>query len=150
MVRALLILVLGAGLGLLNNAISPRGISLITPPKKAPQPEEFISLEKAHSLWITGDAIFLDARAPADFEAGHIANSLNLPADAFDEHFVSLAPMLAPEGQMVVYCDGVDCELSHHLADRLRGNGFLNVHMLFNGWTVWREAGFPVAEGPAQ
>ncbi len=144
--RILLILVLGAGLGLLNNALSPKGVPLITPPKQAPNPGEFIPLDKARELWGAG-GFFLDARSRADFEAGHIANALNLPAEAFDEHFGRLAPMLPPDAPVIVYCDGEDCELSHELAARLKEQGFTGVQMLFNGWTVWREAGFPTETG---
>lgn len=146
MQRVLLIVLLGAGLGLLNNALSPKGVPLITPPKKAPNPDEFIALEKARELWDSG-GFFLDARSPEDFEAGHIANALNLPVEAFDEHFVKLAPMLPPDAPVIIYCDGEDCELSHRLAARLKESGFTDVHMLFNGWTVWRKAGFPAETG---
>lgn len=148
--KCLLIIVLGAALGLLVNAFSPKGIPLITPPKKARSAEEFIPLEKAQALWSGGAAFFLDARKPADFEAGHVANALNLPAEEFEQHFPRLAPMLAPDSALIVYCDGADCELSHRLADQLRQQGYTEVHVLFNGWTAWREAGFPVAEGPSQ
>jgi 3-mercaptopyruvate sulfurtransferase SseA len=55
--------------------------------------------------------------------------------------------MLTPESQVVVYCDGKECELSHRLADSLRQVGYTNVHMLFNGWTVWKESGFPIEQG---
>ncbi|MHC1767765.1 MAG: rhodanese-like domain-containing protein [Verrucomicrobiia bacterium] len=146
MQRVLLIVLLGAGLGLLNNALSPKGVPLITPPKKAPNPDEFIALEKARELWESG-GFFLDARSPEDFEAGHVANALNLPVEAFDEHFVRLAPMLPPDAPVIIYCDGEDCELSHRLAARLKENGFTDVHMLFNGWTVWRKAGLPTETG---
>jgi rhodanese-related sulfurtransferase len=148
--RALLIVFLGALMGLLSNAVSPKRIPFITPPKKAPKPEEFIALPKAHELWSGGNAFFLDARRPADFEAGHIANALNLPAEEFEQHFPTLAPMLSPESPLVVYCDGVECDLSHRLVEELRQHGYTNVHMLFNGWTAWHDAQFPVESGPSQ
>ncbi|MCI0534835.1 MAG: rhodanese-like domain-containing protein [Verrucomicrobiales bacterium] len=142
--RALVIVGVGLMLGLLGNAVSPRGIPLITPPKK---PAEFIALEKAKELWDSGAVIFLDAREPADYAVGHIGNALNLPALAFEKHFGEVAPLLTPESPVVVYCDGKECELSHRLSDSLRQLGFTNIHMLFNGWTVWREAGLPVEQG---
>jgi rhodanese-related sulfurtransferase len=134
--RAVLIVLIGMGLGLVGNAISPRGIPLIAPPKKQPKPEEFIALEKAKELWESGSAIFLDAREPIDYTAGHIGNALNLPALAFERHFSEIAPMLTPESPVVVYCDGKECELSHRLADSLRQVGYTNVHMLYNGWRL--------------
>ena len=145
--RAALIVLVGLGLGLVGNAVSPRGIPLIAPPKKQPKPEEFIALEKAKELWDTGAAIFLDAREPLDYVAGHIGNALNLPALAFEKHFGEVAPMLTPEIQVVVYCDGKECELSHRLANSLHQLGYTNVHMLFHGWTTWKEAGLPTEQG---
>jgi rhodanese-related sulfurtransferase len=145
--RALLIVVLGSLIGLLSNAVSPKRIPLITPPKKAPKAEEFVPIAKAHELWSGSSAFFLDARKPADYEAGHIANALNLPVEEFGEYYPKLAPMLSPDSPIVVYCDGTECELSHHLADQLRQQGYTNVHMLFNGWTAWRQAGYPQEQG---
>jgi rhodanese-related sulfurtransferase len=148
--RALLIILLGATLGLLSNAISPNGIRLITPPKKAPKPEEFIPLKQAHDFWEGGNAFFLDARKPEDFEAGHISKAINLPIEEFPEYFPKVAPMLTLDGPIVVYCDGMECELSHRLAAELRQLSYTNTHILFNGWTVWRTAGFPVESAPAK
>src|ERR1051325_7573517 len=99
--RALLIILVGAVLGLLSNAISPKGIPLITPPKKAPKADEFIPLQKAHDLWSEGNAFFLDARKPADYELGHIANALNVPVDEFEQQYPKVAPMLAPDTPIV-------------------------------------------------
>jgi rhodanese-related sulfurtransferase len=148
--RALLIVMLGATLGLLSNGISPKGIPLVTPPKKAVKPDEFIPLQQARQLWSGGNAFFLDARKPDDYAAGHIGNALSLPVEQFQEHYPKLAPMLAPDSPIVAYCDGTECELSHHLADQLRQQGHTNVHILFNGWTAWRTNGLPVETGPGQ
>jgi len=141
--QALVIVALAAVLALAGNAISPRGIPWIAPPKEEPKPEEFMPLARAEEVWSDGSAFFLDAREPEDFAAGHIANALNLPMLSFDSHFGEVAPFLSPESQVVVYCDGVECELSHRLSDRLKQMGFTNMHVLFNGWTAWREAGLP-------
>src|SRR5262245_23767765 len=92
--QALLITLVGVVLGLVGNTVSPKGIPLITPPKKEPRPEEFIPLEKAKELWETGAAIFLDAREPVDYLAGHIGNAFNLPALAFEKHFGQVATIL--------------------------------------------------------
>ena len=148
--RVVLILAVGCGLGLLSNAISPKGIALVTPPKKVPQPDEFISLQKAHELWNGGGAFFLDARQPADFEAGHIGNALNLPVEEFGEYFPKVAAMFAPDSELVVYCDGPECELSHRLVSQLQQLGYTRIHILFNGWTVWREAGYPSEIGASK
>lgn len=148
--RVLLMVLLGIVLGFASNAIVPKSIPLKTPPKKAPKAEEFIPLEKAHQLWNEGATYFIDARQPADYEAGHIANALNLPVEQFGEYFPKLAPMLSPDSSLIVYCDGTECELSHHLMEQLRQQGYTNIQILFNGWTAWKTAGFPILSGPAQ
>jgi rhodanese-related sulfurtransferase len=145
--RALLIVVMGLSLGLAANTVSPRRIPLIRPPPKAPQPSEMLTLPEAKAIWESGAAFFLDARAPADYAAGHITGAFNLPAEEFDQHYPQVAPILTPDRLVVVYCDGQECELSHHLADKLRSMGFRNVRILHNGWTVWRTAGLATQTG---
>lgn len=145
--RALAIVLLGVGLGLVGNLISPRGLPLVTPPKRIPKPEEFISLEKAKELWSSGTALFLDAREPADYAAGHIGTALNLPALSFERHFGDVAPLITPASPLVLYCDGQECDQSHRLAESLRRLGYTNSLILSNGWTVWRQAGLPTKQG---
>ncbi len=145
--QMLILVLLGAGLGLAANQVSPRGLPLITPPKQTPKAESFIALSQAKQLWHSGTAFFLDAREPADYAAGHIGNALNLPAQSFAQHFGEVAPMLTRESPLVLYCDGPECELSHRLRESLRQLGYTNTHLLFNGWTAWRQAGLPTARG---
>ena len=141
--RALLIVGAALLMGLFINQVSPRGIPLVPPPEVKPGAGELITLEAAHAEWSGGAVVFLDAREPADFAAGHIGNALNLPAQSFAEHFGEIAPLLSPEFEVIVYCDGLECDLSHRLAGELRGRGYAHVRILSNGWTLWRKAGFP-------
>jgi rhodanese-related sulfurtransferase len=145
--QALGIVLLGIGVGLAGNQVSPRGLPLITPPKPVRQAEAFLTLGQAKQLWQIGAAFFLDAREPADYATGHIGNALNLPALSFARHIGDIAPMLTPESPLVLYCDGKECDLSHRLAANLRQLGYTNIHLLTNGWTAWRQAGLPTTKG---
>ena len=145
--RALAIVFFGIGAGLAGNQISPRGLPLITPHRQAQKVEAFIALDQAKQLWYRGGALFLDAREPADYAAGHIGNALNLPAQSFAQHFGEIAPMLTRESPLVLYCDGPECDLSQRLAENLRQLGYTNTRLLFNGWTAWRQAGLPTTPG---
>jgi rhodanese-related sulfurtransferase len=147
--RALILCVAATVLALVGNAVSPVGIPLRTPEARALRADEFISLEQAKEQWENSTAIFLDSRAPKDFAAGHIANAFNLPANSFETHYNEIAPVLTPASPMVIYCDGVECELSHRVKERLEELGFARAKILFNGWTVWREAGLPAEQGEA-
>jgi rhodanese-related sulfurtransferase len=148
--RALVLTVASALLGLVANAVSPRGIPYRTPPKKEAPPTDYIPLEEAKQLWLSGIAFFFDARAKADYLAGHIANAFSLPLEEFDSRYPEVAGMLTPATPIVVYCDGENCDLSHDLTARLRDLGYQNVRILKNGWTVWRAAGHPTASGEHQ
>jgi rhodanese-related sulfurtransferase len=145
--QSLILICLGVGLGLGVNQLSPRGMPWVPPPKKETKADEFIALHKAKELWGNGAALFVDAREPADYAAGHIGNAFNIPAQSFGQHFSRVAPMLTPDSALVLYCDGKECDLSHRLADNLRQQGYTNLHMLFNGWTAWRDAGLPTTRG---
>lgn len=137
------IIVLGAGLGLTANSLSPRSLSWMARPEVV-VPGEFITQDQAVARWHEGQAVFLDAREPADFAAGHIGNALNLPAQSFAEHFRDVAPLLATNSELILYCDGGECGLSHELADQLRQQGYLNLRILSTGWAGWLAAGGPV------
>ncbi len=145
--RALVIVITGAALGLAANAVSPRRISCLTPPKQAVPQSEFIPLPQAYQVWGGGTAFFLDARAPADYAAGHIANAFSLPAEDFDEYYPQVAAMLTSDSTIVCYCDGMECDLSHHLTDVLKQRGYTNVRILRNAWTEWSKAGYPTTRG---
>lgn len=145
--RALVIALTGAVLGLVANAVSPRGIPYITPPKAKLQPQDIVPLKEAQELWGSGAAIFLDARARADYTAGHIANAISLPVEEFDEYYPRVATTLTPDANVVAYCDGQECDLSHDLAKKLRELGYSHVRILVNGWTSWHTAGLPTHTG---
>ena len=145
--QALALVLLGAGVGLTVNQISPRGLPLITPAQQTPKTGEFITLEHAKELWYASGVLFLDAREPDDYAAGHIGNALNLPAQSFAQHFGDIAPLLTPNAEMVLYCDGIECDLSHRLRENLRQLGYTNTHLFSNGWSTWRQAGLPVVPG---
>jgi rhodanese-related sulfurtransferase len=124
-------------------------LALITPPKETLDPKDEVSLAEARKIWDTrlGEVFFLDARAPADYRAGHIAAARNLPWGSFEEQLPVVQPMLTPNTPIIVYCDGEECDLSHQVLKRLKALGYKDVRVLVNGWTLWRQAGYPTATG---
>ena len=62
---------------------------------ETPNNANLISLEEANELWNDGAAVFLDARGPDDFAAGHIADAFNLPALDFEKYFARELDSLA-------------------------------------------------------
>ncbi|MEW5873658.1 MAG: rhodanese-like domain-containing protein [Candidatus Zixiibacteriota bacterium] len=108
----------------------------------------FLTLAQAMERHSQPDVVFLDAREPQDFEAGHIEGSLLLPFDYFDDYWPAVQEKLTPETRIVTYCSGAECELSLFLARHLRSIGYPNVEIFFGGWTIWQEGGQPIESGP--
>jgi len=106
-----------------------------------------VALDRARELHQQG-ALFLDARSSEVFKQGHIAGARNLPWESFDKRFDEILSDITPERDIITYCDGESCNLSHELAITLKAMGFSKVKVLVNGWTVWQEAGLPIESGP--
>jgi rhodanese-related sulfurtransferase len=102
-----------------------------------------IGLDEAQKLFAAHAAVFIDARSVEDYAKGHIQGALSLPWQEVDRNFLAVTQSLDVETQIVTYCDGETCELSHDLALFLRDAGFLNTRVLINGWTLWQQAGLP-------
>ncbi len=155
LLHALLIIVACLLLGAVVNAVrfdkdragKPRRLSWVTPPAAKFSATDIVALEEAERLWNEGGAFFLDARAPADFAAGHIAQAHSLPVEDFTSRYGEVAGLLTPASVIIVYCDGEQCDLSHQLMGRLRELGHQHVRVLLNGWTVWKTAGLPTETG---
>ncbi len=120
----------------------------------AAEPAGKISLDLAsrlHEKFLAGEPIlFLDARNPEDFNAGHVEGALNMPhsrlsgGDGLDE-----LAMLATPGDgtlLVVYCTGGECEASEDAAILLEAAGYNNIAIMADGYDAWHDAGLPVEE----
>ena len=86
---------------------------------------------------------FLDARAPSDYVAGHIAGANDVPFYEASQYLFALPK----DKWLVCYCACPHAE-SGQLADTLFANGFTKVTILDEGFFVWRERGYPVHTGP--
>lgn len=85
---------------------------------------------------------FLDARAPSDFVAGHIAGANDVPFYEASQYVFALPK----DKWLVSYCACPHAE-SGVLADTLFANGFTKVTILDEGFFVWRDRGYPVRTG---
>jgi rhodanese-related sulfurtransferase len=145
--RTMIIAALSVGLALAFNATRPDSLPLTPAQKTAAKNGTIqgeVSLEEAARLFASGQAVFVDARSVQEYAQGHIEGAVSIPVFAF----VQLLPQVRPhlEGKTVVaYCDGEQCSLSQDLAEQLKANGLASVFVLKNGWSLWREAGLPMA-----
>ena len=154
------LILFGILFGIAANAISPRGIPWVGDVsrgaalanrsaeeiKELPPVSELADVQAAVA---SGDSTLasLDARLHEDYVAGHLPGALNLPVENLDESYAPLKDQLARMDRIIVYCDGGDCELSHDLAEALKGFGHKRVQLFAGGIAAWIEAGEKLTEG---
>ena len=108
-----------------------------------------ISLDEAHRAFEKGEAFFIDARSRKEYRLGHIKGSLSLPWEEAGSQIHEVEGLLPKDGEIITYCDGLHCTLSSDLARWLEEMGYVKVRVLVNGWSLWKDSGFPIegAEG---
>ena len=100
-----------------------------------------IDAETVQSLMESETAILLDARPPADFQAGHIPGAVSLPICVFNETYGGIAPLL-DEGRLIItYCEGIHCTDSSMLAMELQKKGYQDIFVYKGGMENWLALG---------
>ncbi|MGB2990790.1 MAG: rhodanese-like domain-containing protein [Candidatus Zixiibacteriota bacterium] len=161
LLKTALIILIGSAMGLIYNAVSPGGIalkgnwspkitsdSLVVPygyEEDVDPPA--ISLDYAMMKFQSKNTVFLDARYPEDFKAGHIKGAVNLPYEESEEYAPQVLPKLPQKEEIIAYCDGTECEESLLLARELRELGYEDIKVFFGGWQEWQQAGLPIETG---
>lgn len=145
-IQSILIIVAGAVLGFVANALNPEPLPLVReviPQEVLDEMWETLTAEEVLQHLEEGTAIIIDARDPNEYEAGHILGSLNLPDHHFMEAFQEYGDSLPREIPLVVYCQGGQCDQSHTVLDQLQDLGFEFLFLYKEGWNGWKERGFP-------
>ncbi|MFT3684945.1 MAG: rhodanese-like domain-containing protein [Phycisphaerales bacterium] len=116
-----------------------------TPPAQpAPQRNErMITLERVKELMSGSLPLqIVDAREPAEFQAGRIPGAINIPPSTFSGGMPDVvAQRLSRDLPLVVYCSGGNCDASKSVAMRLIDLGFLQTYVYEDGYTGWTKAG---------
>ena len=102
-----------------------------------------VDLEFAKYHFDVRSAIFIDARDPEDYDAGHIHNAINIPYDYYED-YEDVINELDDDGIYIIYCSGGECSLSIDLADYLYNEKLIDKLLIFEGgWPEWQGAGYP-------
>ena len=150
----LVILVLvGAAVGLGFNAVSPKGIPMKggKEARLAQQGARMMDLAEVQYYKDQPGTVFVDARSIYEFKLGHIPGALSLPADSFDPAFPKVAPLLKNAKLIIVYCSGGSCGTSEEVAQKLIEKGFTGnrVALFAEGLPGGMGANLPIRNGDA-
>ena len=93
---------------------------------------------------LCGKALFIDARDPDEFAAGHIPGAMNISADALMTGLEPVVAGLDKTQAMILYCGNLACSKSKDLAQGMKDLGFANLAVMPEGLDGWRAVGGPV------
>lgn len=88
----------------------------------------------------SGELVVLDVRPAQEYAAGHIPGALSLPLSELEERLDELPA----DADLVAYCRGTYCVMSHDAVRVLRSRG-RQARVLSEGMLEWRAAGQPVS-----
>jgi rhodanese-related sulfurtransferase len=108
-----------------------------------------LSVEDSYHIFREKAALFIDARDPEEFDAGHIPGAVNIPYDQITlPEYSRIISKLDENRCNVVYCNTHICSVSYTCAEYLMYLGFKRV-IIAEGYMQWVEKGYPVEKfGP--
>jgi rhodanese-related sulfurtransferase len=106
-----------------------------------------LNLQQAYELFQGGEALFIDAREPKEYEELHVAGAINLPPDRLKERDTPALGGIAKTRRIVVYCGEANCDVALKVAEKLQHLGYTQVAAFLGGFRAWDEAGYPAGTG---
>lgn len=93
--------------------------------------------------------IFIDARDEEHYEAGHVPGAWQFDPYRPEQHLATVLPVCQAADEIVIYCNGGDCEDSQFAAIALCDAGIPNDKLLVyaGGFLEWTTNGLPVETG---
>lgn len=116
-------------------ATSPHGFPLL--------PFEAVAALHADPRRAEGRIVFVDARNDSSFRAGHIPGAVQFDHYRMDRHVATVLPLAALAEQIVVYCNGGECEDSDLVATDLvaLGTPAEKIVIYRGGFAEWKTRG---------
>ncbi|MFC1683188.1 rhodanese-like domain-containing protein [Candidatus Zixiibacteriota bacterium] len=108
-----------------------------------------LPVEDSYHIFREKAALFIDARDPEEYQAGHIPGAVNIPYDRTRlPEYERIKSKLQKNERIVVYCNTHICSVSYTCAEDLIYLGFDRV-IIAEGYMQWVEKGYPVEKfGP--
>ncbi|HEX7617898.1 MAG TPA: rhodanese-like domain-containing protein, partial [Verrucomicrobiae bacterium] len=94
--------------------------------------------------------VFVDARNEAEYQKGHVPGAYEFDPYHPEKYFDAVLPVCQKAEQIVVYCNGGDCDDSENAAIWLRDNAGISNQKLCvygGGFTEWTTNNLPVETG---
>ena len=103
-----------------------------------------IGRDELRERLMRGDAILIDVRPEAEYQAGHIDGARSIPIAELDRRLAEL-PV---DREIVAYCRGPFCVYADDVVRSLQRRG-IRARRLEDGYPEWKRAGHDIAVGEA-
>ena len=146
--RTLLIMFVGAAVGLGVNSVRPTGLPWIYVP-----PEELlvegvkvrlVDEKEAVQFLDDPETVFVDSRKEEDYRERHVKSAVFLPEEDVEDRFITTQGLMPEESRIILYCYGPECDMAEKVAGFLAQNGYKNMMIMTAGFRAWERAGYPV------
>lgn len=105
---------------------------------------QFDALRPLVDIPLVKGVMIIDSRPAArQYDPGHISGAVNIPDSQFDKMVDKLPADKAT--QLVFYCGGLECMLSHNSAFKAEKLGYTNIKVYADGMPDWKAKGGPVS-----
>jgi len=102
------------------------------------QPGVVKEITKAQFIKLMKQPHFLiDARTAESYGKGHIGNAVNYYGGEAQMQIPDMLANVPRDRVILIYCDGGECELSHHIADVLKQFQYGPMYIFTGGWAEW-------------
>lgn len=166
--RCAIILAVAAALAAADSFARPSAWTAKSPPKKTeapivaatatatdgttqtvtPQAAVVVHDAKWFSDQLEAGAVAIDARTAEKFRESRVPGAIHLPFEAFTKGRPEALDFLPDDGtQMIIYCDGGDCDASHKVQTMLAQYGLTSTIVFEAGFPGWQQAGLEVESG---
>ena len=98
-----------------------------------------VSRDELLSGMASGEMALLDVRPNVEFAAGHLPEAINIPLEQLED----MLTVLPKDREIIAYCRGPYCVMSHEAVQRLKQLGY-RVRRFEEGYPEWKAAGLPV------
>jgi rhodanese-related sulfurtransferase len=156
-IRAAVLAIAGAGLGLAGGAARPGGLKLLAAPRAASceapaAAPTLISPAEAARICAVSGALIADARTATDYAAGHIAGAVHLPCNTAGELAGATLAHLESRALVLVYGASTQeaLDVATSVARRLPAGAGPKIYALDGGFAAWEKAGLACASGPCE
>lgn len=107
---------------------------------KLPKEIGILTTAEAKKLFEENIALFIDARHSEEYAMGHIEDAISCPENEGKVWLPDFLQKYPITTELVVYCNGAECNASEKVALLLHEAGYTNIKLYAEGYSSWMKS----------